>query len=164
MRNHIKTLLALLVACLAGGTAKADVTFDANKEYSIKNVKCGLYLSLKTDVKESGTDNATPLVGEPGYFTISVSTTSGKYALASDGNYVGLSSTIGWNTAAKTTKTYAWEIAETETAGVYTLHCTKGFLKYDGKNYRLPKGTDAGSLDEEACRKIINARRKRWWT
>ncbi|MCQ2115707.1 MAG: type I DNA topoisomerase [Bacteroidales bacterium] len=30
------------------------------------------------------------------------------------------------------------------------------YLKYDGKNYRLPKGTDAGSLDEEACRKIIN--------
>lgn len=134
MRNHIKTLLALLVACLAWGTAKADVSFDVNKEYSIKNVKCGLYLSLKADVKESTTDNATPLVGEPAYFTFTVSSTSGKYALASGGNYVGLSTTNNWNTAAKTSKTYTWTIAETDTPGVYTLQCTKGYLKYDGKN------------------------------
>ena len=134
MKNYLKHIITLLFACLAWGTAQAAVTFDASKQYSIKNVKCGLYLSLKADAKESGTDNATPLVGEAAYFTLTASSSSGKFALESGGNYVGLSSTIGWNTAAKTSKTYAWDIVETETPGVYTLQCTKGYLKYDGKN------------------------------
>lgn len=31
------------------------------------------------------------------------------------------------------------------------------YLKHAGQNYKLPKGTDASSLDEESCRKIIES-------
>lgn len=31
------------------------------------------------------------------------------------------------------------------------------YLKHDGKNYRLPKGSDASALSEEECRKIIES-------
>lgn len=133
MKNHLLPFFALLLCCLGWSTAKADVAFDANKEYSIKNVDCGLYLSVQTDYKESSTDNATPLVATPNYFTLKASST-GKYAISSGGNYVTLSSFIGWNTATKTTTTYTWNIEETEAPGVYRLKCTKGYLKYDGKN------------------------------
>lgn len=134
MKNSLKNILALLLLCIGWSTAQADVVFDESKQYSIKNVKCGLYVTLNPSAKESGTDNVTPLKSEPGYFTIKKSSTSGKFAISQGSNYIGISTTIGWNTAVKTTTTYAWEIAETETPGVYTLHCTKGFLKYDGKN------------------------------
>ena len=29
------------------------------------------------------------------------------------------------------------------------------YIKYDGRNYRLPRGTNAASLTEADCRKII---------
>ena len=31
------------------------------------------------------------------------------------------------------------------------------YIKYDGKNYRIPRGTDASALTEEACRALIAA-------
>ena len=47
-------------------------------------------------------------------------------------------------------------IKEFEAAGISVLNGRYGpYIKYDGRNFRIPRGTDAAALTEEACRKII---------
>ena len=47
-------------------------------------------------------------------------------------------------------------IREFEAAGISVLNGRYGpYIKYDGRNYRLPRGTNAASLTEADCRKII---------
>ena len=49
-------------------------------------------------------------------------------------------------------------IREFEAAGIQVLNGRYGpYIKYDGRNFRIPRGTDAAALTEEACRKIIEA-------
>ena len=43
-------------------------------------------------------------------------------------------------------------------AGIQVLNGRYGpYIKYDNRNFRIPRGTDAAALTEEACRKIIEA-------
>ena len=43
-------------------------------------------------------------------------------------------------------------------AGIQVLNGRYGpYIKYDNRNFRIPRGTDAAALAEEACRKIIEA-------
>ena len=43
-------------------------------------------------------------------------------------------------------------------AGIQVLNGRYGpYIKYDNRNFRIPRGTDVASLSEEACRKIIEA-------
>ena len=47
-------------------------------------------------------------------------------------------------------------IKEFEAAGISVLNGRYGpYIKFDGRNFRIPRGTDAAALSEEACRKII---------
>ncbi len=47
-------------------------------------------------------------------------------------------------------------IADFTESGIQVLAGSYGpYIKFDGNNYRIPKGTDAGSLTEEDCKKII---------
>ena len=47
-------------------------------------------------------------------------------------------------------------IKEFEAAGISVLNGRYGpYIKFDGRNFRIPRGTDAAALTEEACRKII---------
>ncbi len=47
-------------------------------------------------------------------------------------------------------------IREFEAAGISVLNGRYGpYIKFDGRNFRIPRGTDAAALTEEACRKII---------
>ncbi len=40
--------------------------------------------------------------------------------------------------------------------GIQVINGAYGpYIKFDGRNYKLPKGTDAAALTEEACKKII---------
>ncbi|MBR4524594.1 MAG: type I DNA topoisomerase [Bacteroidales bacterium] len=49
-------------------------------------------------------------------------------------------------------------IRDFEAAGIQVLNGRYGpYIKYDGRNFRIPRGTDAAALTEEACRKIIEA-------
>ena len=49
-------------------------------------------------------------------------------------------------------------IREFEAAGIQVLNGRYGpYIKYDGRNFRIPRGTDAAALTEDACRKIIEA-------
>lgn len=44
-----------------------------------------------------------------------------------------------------------------EKSGIQVINGKYGpYIKQDGKNYRIPKGTDAASLTEEDCKEIIN--------
>ncbi|MBQ0050188.1 MAG: M60 family metallopeptidase [Bacteroidales bacterium] len=135
MKLYLRSFIAVLLCSITCSMASAAVSFDASKRYSIKNVKSGTYLSVRamSSFTESGTENATPLVSEPTYFTLTASGT--KYSIGSDGLYVALTtSNYGWNTKSATTASAIWTIAETETPGQYTIQSTKGYLKYDGKN------------------------------
>ena len=47
-------------------------------------------------------------------------------------------------------------IHEFEEAGISVVNGRYGpYIKYDGRNFRIPRGTDAAALTEEDCRKII---------
>jgi len=47
-------------------------------------------------------------------------------------------------------------INDFEQAGIQVVNGRYGpYIKYDGRNYRIPRGTDAATLNEEDCRKII---------
>ena len=47
-------------------------------------------------------------------------------------------------------------IREFEAAGISVLNGRYGpYIKFDARNFRIPRGTDAAALTEEACRKII---------
>ena len=47
-------------------------------------------------------------------------------------------------------------IREFEEAGISVVNGRYGpYIKYDGRNFRIPRGTDAAALTEEDCRKII---------
>ena len=47
-------------------------------------------------------------------------------------------------------------IREFEEAGISVINGRYGpYIKYDGRNFRIPRGTDAAALTEEDCRKII---------
>ena len=47
-------------------------------------------------------------------------------------------------------------IHEFEAAGISVINGRYGpYIKFDGRNYRIPRGTDAAALTEEDCRKII---------
>ncbi|MCR4860401.1 MAG: type I DNA topoisomerase [Bacteroidales bacterium] len=47
-------------------------------------------------------------------------------------------------------------IKEFEQAGISVLNGRYGpYIKYDGRNYKIPRGTQAASLTEEDCRRII---------
>jgi DNA topoisomerase-1 len=49
-------------------------------------------------------------------------------------------------------------IREFEAAGISVLNGRYGpYIKYDGRNFRIPRGTDAAALTEEDCRRIIDA-------
>ena len=49
-------------------------------------------------------------------------------------------------------------IREFEAAGIQVLNGRYGpYIKYDGRNFRIPRGTDAAALTEEDCRRIIDA-------
>ena len=43
-------------------------------------------------------------------------------------------------------------------SGISVLNGRYGpYIKFDGRNFRIPRGTDAAGLTEEACRRIIDA-------
>ena len=47
-------------------------------------------------------------------------------------------------------------IHEFEAAGISVINGRYGpYIKFDGRNYRIPRGTDAAALTEEDCRRII---------
>jgi len=47
-------------------------------------------------------------------------------------------------------------IREFEEAGISVINGRYGpYIKFDGRNFRIPRGTDAAALTEEDCRKII---------
>ena len=47
-------------------------------------------------------------------------------------------------------------IADFEESGIQVINGNYGpYIKYNGSNYRIPKGTDATSLTEEICRNIV---------
>ena len=47
-------------------------------------------------------------------------------------------------------------IHEFEAAGISVINGRYGpYIKFEGRNYRIPRGTDAAALTEEDCRKII---------
>ena len=47
-------------------------------------------------------------------------------------------------------------IKEFEAAGISVLNGRYGpYIKFDGRNFRIPRGTDAAALTEEDCRRII---------
>ena len=47
-------------------------------------------------------------------------------------------------------------IREFEEAGISVVNGRYGpYIKYDGRNFRIPRGTDAAALTEEDCRRII---------
>ena len=47
-------------------------------------------------------------------------------------------------------------IHEFEEAGISVINGRYGpYIKYDGRNFRIPRGTDAAALTEEDCRRII---------
>ncbi|MDY6418395.1 MAG: type I DNA topoisomerase [Bacteroidales bacterium] len=47
-------------------------------------------------------------------------------------------------------------LKEFEAAGISVLNGRYGpYIKYDGRNFRIPRGTDAAALTEEDCRRII---------
>ena len=47
-------------------------------------------------------------------------------------------------------------IKEFEAAGISVLNGRYGpYIKFDGRNFRIPRGTDAAALSEEDCRRII---------
>ena len=49
-------------------------------------------------------------------------------------------------------------LREFEAAGIQVLNGRYGpYIKFDGRNFRIPRGTDVAALTEEACRKIIEA-------
>ncbi|MBQ0145218.1 MAG: type I DNA topoisomerase [Bacteroidales bacterium] len=49
-------------------------------------------------------------------------------------------------------------IADYEAAGIQVINGRYGpYIKHAGSNYKIPAGTDAGTLTEEACRKIIES-------
>lgn len=130
-----RTIFALLLGLLAMGVAAAD--FDTSKTYSIKNAACGFYLSLQTSYIENNAVNATPLVAEPVYFSLTPSTDGKNFAISLDNVFVSFSTqqnTSGWNTSFSSKPAYVWEINTTENVGQYTITSEKGFLKYDGKN------------------------------
>ena len=144
MKHKLITLIALIFGLCAPFAAHAAVTFDAAKEYTIKNTDCGLYLSLQASsaYTESSSANATPLVTTPTYFTLTQS--SGKYSFKSGNLYMALSTSTysGWNTKSQSSASSIWTIEETETPGRYHIKSSKGYLKYDGKNkYAYTNGT-----------------------
>lgn len=132
----MKHTLLTLSACLFALCASA-ASFDASKTYSIKNAKCGLYLSLQSSYKEDDAVNATPLNAEATYFTLTTTDGGKTYAIGTDEGYMAFSTNGNkavWNTGFSKNASYVWEINTTETEGQYTITSTKGFLKYDGKN------------------------------
>lgn len=136
MKNYLYSLLALLLCCVS---AQAAVSFDAAKQYSIKNVESGLYLSIQASsaYTENGSTNATPLVASANYFNIEANSTATKYAFKSGDLYMALSSSSsfsGWNTKSQTTTSQIWTIEEGPASGQYYIKSTKGYLYYDGKN------------------------------
>jgi DNA topoisomerase-1 len=47
-------------------------------------------------------------------------------------------------------------VKEFEAAGISVLNGRYGpYIKFDGRNFRIPRGTDAAALTEEDCRRII---------
>ena len=47
-------------------------------------------------------------------------------------------------------------ISDFKDSGIQVIAGNYGpYIKYSGSNYRIPKGTDAETLTEEDCRKII---------
>lgn len=136
MKHKLVTLIAMIFGLCASISAYAAVSFDAEKEYTIKNTDCGLYLSLQASgsYTESSSTNATPLVTTPTYFTLKQS--SGKYSFKSGDLYmaIGTGSYAAWNTKSQSSASSVWTIEETETPGQYRIKSSKGYLKYDGKN------------------------------
>lgn len=143
----MKHTFIFLVACLLSISASA-ATFDSSKTYSIKNVVCNLYLSLQSSYKEDAAVNATPLVKEPVYFTLTPSADGKSYAIGTADGYMTFSSTSnlsGWNTGYSTKAAYNWEINTTAVEGVYVITSSKGALKYDGTNNFAYTDGKAGS-------------------
>lgn len=153
MKNRYASLFLMLMCWMVSAVAFAEVAFDVEKLYSIKNVESGLYLSVRaaSSYTENGTDNATPLVAEPAYFTLKANSSGTKYSMMSDGLYVALSSNSsfsGWNTKSQTGASTIWTIEETEVNGQYRIKSTKGYLKYDGKNkFAYTNGTAAEKIN-----------------
>lgn len=132
----MKNTLLTFLTCLFTISASA-ASFDASKTYSIKNNKCGLYLSLQSSYTEDAAVNATPLAAEATYFALTTTDDGKTYAIGTDEGYMTFSTSgnmAKWNTGFSTAASYVWEINVTETEGLYTISSTKGLLKYDGKN------------------------------
>lgn len=132
----MKHKILILLFCFICANSSA-ATFDTAKTYSIKNTKCGLYLSLQSSYKEDPAVNATPLKDEATYFSLTTSNGGKTYAIGTEDGYMAFSTNGSmsiWNTGFSTSASYEWEINTTETEGQFTISSSKGFLKYDGKN------------------------------
>lgn len=145
LKHKILTLLLGLIC-----TSTWAATFDGAKTYSIRNTKCGLYLSLQSSYSETAAVNATPLRDQATYFSF-ITTDGGKtYAIGTEDGYMAFSTNGNmsiWNTGYSELPTYVWEINSTETDGLYTISSTKGLLKYDGKNaFAYTNGTKGESV------------------
>lgn len=145
MKNTLLTFFACLFALCASAAS-----FDASKTYSIKNTACGLYLSLQSSYKEDAAVNATPLIAEATYFTLTTTDGGKTYAIGTDDGYMTFSTTdiwAKWNTGFSDKASYVWEINATETEGQYTISSSKGLLKYDGThNYAYTDGKTGQSV------------------
>lgn len=132
----MKHKILILLFCFICANSSA-ATFDTAKTYSIKNTKCGLYLSLQSSYKEDPAVNATPLKDEATYFSLTTSNGGKTYAIGTEDGYMAFSTNVSmsiWNTGFSTSASYEWEINFTETEGQFTISSSKGLLKYDGKN------------------------------
>lgn len=133
MLHRFLSILSVLCVLLGWSvSAHAGVSFDASKEYAIKNIEAGLYLTVQTGYTEDNSVNATPLQASPAYLTI-LSNSSGNFALKYGELYATASGSKGWNTSSTKTASYPWTIEEAS-AGKYYIKSSKGYLKYDGKN------------------------------
>ena len=121
-------------------------TIISGEDYCLRNVGCGKYLTLQTSYNEGAVVNATPLSPTPTAFTITQS--GAAYNMKSGGAYIGISSSIFWNTKNYATAQNVWTFEAAEEAGQFYIKNSNGYLKYDGSHdYAYTNG----SKTTDAC-------------
>ena len=126
--------------------ASTVTTIVSGEAYYLQNVGCGKYLTLQTSYNEGAVINATPFSDTPAAFTITAN--GNAYNMKSGSTYLGISSSIGWNTKNYAAAQDVWTFEAAELPGQFYIHSNNGYLKYDGtNNYAYTNGTKG----KDAC-------------
>ena len=125
----------------------------------IENITLAEAISLLSLPRTVGEYEGIPVVATKGRFGPYIKHGDKNFSLpkGADPLNVTLEACIGIIESERTKAPVNSVILEFADSGISVLNGRYGpYIKQDGSNYKLPKGTDPSCLTEEACKEIIN--------